>query len=86
MRAVRIAEADIDRHRHAHLLRLPDQVVHAGHELRRPGKTTRLRTFHFHNDQFRLRRRSAVSAPFAAPAVSRRDPCHSRSVSARVAA
>ena len=86
MRPVRIAETDIDRDRHAHLLRLPDQVVHAGHELRRPGETARLRTFHFHNDQFRLRRRSAVSASFAAPAVSRSDPGHGSPVSAAVRA
>ncbi len=86
MRPVRIAETDIDRDGHAHLLRLPDQVIHAGHKLRRPGEAARLRAFHLHNDQFRLRRHAPVSASFTSPAVARSDPGHGSPVPAAVRA
>ena len=84
MGAIRISETDIDRDRHAHLLRFPDHIVHACHQLRCAGESLRPGRPHLHNDQFRLRRRSAVSAPFASPAVARGDPCHGSPMSAAV--
>src|SRR5699024_309392 len=66
--------------------RLPEYIIHSLHQLCRPGKPFLPGQSHLHDDQAALRRSSPEPPALAASAVSRRDPCHCRPVSAYVPA